>query len=75
MWCGVNFMPEEFLFNDSSAKSYNNTDSSTYKNEFTYLAAYSLIKQVQATGEVDKIVLERLNNRCAERMGVRSIPL
>ncbi|MDE6284281.1 MAG: hypothetical protein K2M17_00870 [Bacilli bacterium] len=46
-----------------------------YKDEFTYLAAYSLIKQAQATGEVDKIVLERLNNRCAERMGVRPIPL
>ncbi|MCI9031288.1 MAG: hypothetical protein HFK09_02055 [Clostridia bacterium] len=46
-----------------------------YKNEFTYLAAYSLIKKVQATGEVDEIVLERLNNRCAERMGVRWIPL
>lgn len=47
----------------------NSIDSNTYKNEFTYLAAYSLIKQAQATGEVDKIVLERLNNRCAERMG------
>ena len=50
-------------------------NSINYKNEFTYLAAYTLIKQAQATGEVDKIVLERLNNRCAERMGVRSIPL
>ena len=46
-----------------------------YKNEFTYLAAYSLIKQAQAIGEVDKIVLERLNNRFAERMVVRPIPL
>ncbi len=51
------------------------TNSNNYKNEFTYLAAYSLIKKAQATGEVDKIVLERLNNRCAERMGVRPIPL
>lgn len=55
------------IFNDSNIK--------VYQNEFTYLAAYSLIKQAQATGEVDKIVLERLNNRCAERMGVRPIPL
>ena len=53
----------------------NNIDSNPYKNEFTYLAAYTLIKQAQATGEVDKIILERLNNRCAERMGVRPIPL
>ena len=56
-------------------QSPNNIDSSSYKNEFTYLAAYTLIKQAQATGEVDKIILERLNNRCAERMGVRPIPL
>lgn len=56
-------------------QSPNNIDSNPYKNEFTYFAAYSLIKQAQATGEVDKTVLERLNNRCAERMGVRPIPL
>ena len=53
----------------------NNIESNAYKNEFTYLAAYSIIKQAQATGEVDEIILERLNNRCAERMGVLPIPL
>lgn len=46
-----------------------------YKKEFTYLAAYSLIKQVQKEGSVDIIVLERLNNRCAERMDCKPIPL
>ena len=56
-------------------QSPNNIELNPYKNEFTYLAAYTLIKQAQVTGEVDKIVLERLNNRCAERMGVRPIPL
>ena len=58
-----------------NVQSPNGIDSNPYKNEFTYLAAYTLIKQAQATGEVDKIVLERLNNRCAEIMGVRPIPL
>ncbi len=56
-------------------QSPNDVDSRVYKNEFTYLAAYTLIKQAQATGDVDKIILERLNNRCAERMGGRPIPL
>ena len=46
-----------------------------YKKEFIYLAAYSLIKQVQRQGSADKIVLERLNNRCAERMDCKPIPL
>lgn len=45
------------------------------KKEFIYLAAYSLIKQAQQEGSVDIIVLERLNNRCAERMGCMPIPL
>lgn len=46
-----------------------------YKKEFTYLAAYTLIKQAQKEGSVDKVVLERLNNRCAERMDCKPIPL
>lgn len=46
-----------------------------YKKEFTYLAAYSLIKQVQAQGDVDIAVLKRLNKRCAEIMGCEPIPL
>ena len=60
---------------DNETRVPNNINSNSYKNEFTYLAAYSLIKQVQATGGVDIIVLERLNNRCAKRMGTRPIPL
>ncbi len=66
----MHFEPHEEIM--SKRMERNEVD---YKDEFTYLAAYSLIKQAQATGEVDKIVLERLNNRCAERMGVRPIPL
>ena len=46
-----------------------------YKKEFTYLAAYSLIKQAQKEGSVEKIDLERLKKRCAERMGCKPIPL
>ncbi|WP_251546339.1 hypothetical protein [Pumilibacter intestinalis] len=46
-----------------------------YKKEFTYLAAYSLIKQVQAQGDVDIVILKRLNKRCAEIMGCEPIPL
>lgn len=65
----------EYDITDNEGQLSNSIDSNPYKNEFTYLAAYSLIKQVQATGKVDKIVLERLNNRCAERMGIRPIPL
>lgn len=61
--------------NDNLNYNFYLGSDNTFKNEFTYLAAYSLIKQAQATGEIDKIVLERLNNRCAERMGVRPIPL
>ena len=66
----MHFEPHEEIM--SKRMERNEVD---YKDEFTYLASYSLIKQAQATGEVDKIVLERLNNRCAERMGVRPIPL
>ena len=66
-------MEREIIHNN--VRSPNGIDSNPYKNEFTYLAAYTLIKQAQATGEVDKIVLERLNNRCAKRMGVRPITL
>ena len=46
-----------------------------YKKEFTYLAAYSYIKQAQKEGSVDKVILERLNKRCAERMDCKPIPL
>ena len=50
-------------------------NSVNYKKEFIYLAAYTLIKQTQATDEVDKIALEQLRNRCAERMEARPISL
>lgn len=50
------------------------TQSKT-ENEFTYLAAYSLIKQIQAKGTVQKEILKRLNVRCAETMGCEPIPL
>lgn len=46
-----------------------------YYDEVEYLAAYSMIKQVQKEGSVDKKILERLNNRCAERMDCKPIPL
>ena len=46
-----------------------------YKKEFTYLAAYSIIKQLQAQGNAKKDTLDRLNNWCAEKMGCMPIPL
>lgn len=46
-----------------------------YKKEFTYLAAYTLIKKAQKESNTDKKILERLNNRCAERMDCQPIPL
>lgn len=57
------------------AKVEATAEQEKYKKEFTYLAAYSLIKQAQKEGSVEKIVLERLNKRCAERMGCKPIPL
>ena len=46
-----------------------------YEKEFTYFAAYSLIKQIMAKGTVDKNILKRLNERCAETMACEPIPL
>lgn len=45
------------------------------KKEFIYFTAYSLIKQVLDKRTVDKEVLKRLNERCAETMGCEPIPL
>lgn len=65
----------EYDITDNEGLLSNSIDTNPYKNEFTYLAAYSIIKKLQSTDEFDKIVLERLNDRCAEKMGVRPIPL
>lgn len=51
------------------------TEQDKYKEEFTYLAAYSMIKQVQAQGTTDDVILERLNKKCAEIMGCEPLPL
>lgn len=40
-----------------------------------YLAAYSIIKQLQAQGNANKVTLDRLNNWCADKMGCMPIPL
>lgn len=51
------------------------TEQKRYKDEFTYLAAYSIIKKLQAQGNANKDTLDRLNNWCAEQMGCMPIPL
>lgn len=45
------------------------------KNEFTYVAAYYMIKQILAKGTVSRKLLERLNKKCAETMGCAPIML